>query len=142
MRRRLGELRALVSFFVDHSLTFPWTLRAGAALVALQGAALAIIGMAFGTYGIVHHPVDAVTFGFVLALAVIAGVGLLFAARGLVRQQRWALPPAMVVQLCGLPVSYYMLTGGVPWAGALLGLLALGIIVLLVAPPTSRALRD
>jgi hypothetical protein len=127
---------------VEQSVTFPWTLRAGAALVALQGAALAIIGLAFGTYGIVHHPVDAVTFGFVLALALVAGVGLLFAARGLVRQQRWALPPAMVVQLCGLPVSYYMLTGGAAWAGVPLGLITLAIIVLLLTPATSRALKE
>jgi hypothetical protein len=134
-----------VWLLVEHSLSLhptPWTLRTGAVLVAVQGAALAVIGLAFGIYGMVHHPVDAVTFGFVLALALIAGTGLLFAARGLVRKQRWALPPAMVVQLCGLAVRYYMLTGGAAWAGAPLGVLALGIIVLLLAPSTSRVLKD
>jgi hypothetical protein len=101
-----------------------------------------VIGLAFGGYGIVHHPGDAVTFGFVLGLALLAGAGLLFAARGLLRRARGAVPPVVAVQLCGLPVSYYMLTGGAVWAGIPLGLLAVGILVLLLAPATSRALRD
>jgi hypothetical protein len=111
-------------------------------LVALEGAALVIIGLAFGTYGIIHHPSDAVTFAFVLGLALIAGVGLLFAARGLIRRARGAVPPVVALQLCGVPVSYYMITGGAAWVGFPLGVVALGILVLLFAPASTKVLRD
>ncbi|MGH8868894.1 MAG: hypothetical protein ACRDYU_12960, partial [Actinomycetes bacterium] len=75
-------------------------------------------------------------------LGVLAAAGLLAVASGLHRVRRWARAPAVVTQLLLLPVSVSMVQGDQYAAGLPLGALAAVGLVLLLSPPTSRALED
>jgi hypothetical protein len=118
------------------------TLRACAALVALQAIGLAAAAVFIVVELIVSSsddPVRAVVSGL-LALAAAVGLGLV--ARGLLAGRRWARAPALVTNLILLPVAYGLLQADVWYAGIPLLLWALAVLVLLFAPSTSAALDD
>ena len=118
------------------------TLRACAALVALQAIGLAAAAVFIVVELIVSSsddPVRAVVSGL-LALAAAVGLGLV--ARGLLAGRRWARAPALVTNLILLPVAYGLLQADVWYVGIPLLLWALAVLVLLFAPSTSAALDD
>ena len=116
----------------------PSAVRVAAALVAVEGAALALIGPAYGVAGLVGDPFDRTATLLEAAMALTDGVLLLLVARGLARTAGWARSPAVVVQLLALPVGVGLVQGGVYWAAA--PVLALAVAVLYaLATPSARA---
>ena len=73
-------------------------------------------------------------------LAALAAVVVFFVARGLRRRARGARGPTIVVQLFTIATGGFLLQTGPAWLG--LVLMALGVIVglLVVLPPSTRAL--
>ncbi|MGW6915156.1 hypothetical protein ACWGB8_15275 [Kitasatospora sp. NPDC054939] len=120
----------------------PAALVAGAAITALEGAVLAVVGvwdMISALSG------DAKQLGlqeFGGALIVLLGVLPLLAARALLKGQRWGRSPAVLTNSICLPVAYYMwqnggLTAVIGTAVGLVGLVGIGA---LLSPKATAAL--
>lgn len=69
---------------------------AAVALVGLQGALLAVVGLAFIVAGIFGSPADVLDAVLVGSISLLGGVGLLLVARGLAGCRAWARSPALV----------------------------------------------
>ena len=87
--------------------------------------------------------VDTMSVPVAIAVTVMAALGVAFAyvvARALGRRAAAARGPAIVIQLMIIATGGFLLQVGPRWAG--LGLMALGVLVglLIVLPPSSRAL--
>ncbi|WP_313896570.1 hypothetical protein [Streptomyces sp. GC420] len=120
----------------------PARLTAAAALVAVEGTALAAAGLTMlieTMVGDPDSPRQALTGG--LTMLVLAALPLI-AARGLYFRRSWSRGPALITQLLAFPVAW-TLTGGdgllVP-SGYALAVVALITLVLLVNPTATRAL--
>lgn len=120
----------------------PRRLTAAAALAALEGVALVVLGVAMIALGLSGGPDDrqaAVTGGItVIVLALLP----LLAARGLLARRSWSRGPALVTQILALPVAYQLLQAdsmAIP-AGIALAAVAVAALVLLLNPETTRAL--
>ncbi|MFJ3926898.1 hypothetical protein [Streptomyces sp. NPDC090022] len=120
----------------------PGRLTAAAVLTALEGLALAGLGvyMLFvGIAGDPDSPQQAETGGItLLALAALP----LIAARGLRLGRRWSRGPALMTQLLAMPVAWTLwTTGGAMIAAAFaLALAAVAVVALLVNPGATEAL--
>ncbi|MBW5481616.1 hypothetical protein [Streptomyces bambusae] len=120
----------------------PGRLTAAAALTALEGLALAALGvyMLFvGIAGDPDSPQQAETGGVtLLALAALP----LVAAGGLRLGRRWSRGPALITQLMAMPVAWTLwTTGGAMTAAAVaLALAAVAVVALLVNPTATEAL--
>jgi hypothetical protein len=71
-----------------------------------------------------------------IVFAILGGLGLLFAARGIRRGKRYGNSPSLLANLIALAVSYYIFEGGWPGIAILLGifaLLAIGGILMITA---------
>lgn len=124
----------------DSPAPSPATLRAAAGLVLLEAAGVAAVTAYLLWQDLTSKATDVriaigVTLFALLAVVVLAAVG-----RALARRRSGARGPAVVLQLMVMVVGYYMVQGGLTWAGAVL--IALGLITggLIVSPPTTRAL--
>ncbi|WP_405790540.1 hypothetical protein [Streptomyces sp. NBC_00029] len=120
----------------------PGRLTAAAALTALEGLALAGLGvyMLFvGIAGDPDSPQQAETGGItLLALAALP----LVAARGLRLGRRWSRGPALITQLMALPVAWtlYSAGGAMIAAAVALAVAAVAVVALLVNPTATEAL--
>ena len=76
--------------------------------------------------------------------AILGGVGLLIAAKGIRRGKRYGNSPALLANLIALAVAYYIFEGGWPGIAILLGLSALLAIfgILIIASKTARLNLD
>ncbi|MGG8408046.1 hypothetical protein ACM614_16245 [Streptomyces sp. 12297] len=120
----------------------PVRLTAAAALTALEGLALAGLGISMlvmGLLGDPDSPQQAETGG--VTMLVLAALPLV-AARGLWMRRRWSRGPAMITQLMALPVAWTLYSaGGALIAGAVaLAVSALTVLTLLLHPATTEAL--
>ena len=112
-----------------------------ALLVAVEGAALVLLGGAYGVAGAVGSPFDRTATLLEAGLAVLVGALVLLVARGLWRVQGWARSPAVVVQLLALPVGVGLVQGQV-WAAAVPVLaLAVGVLGCLATLEARLAFR-
>ncbi|GAA2820291.1 hypothetical protein GCM10010441_50800 [Kitasatospora paracochleata] len=122
--------------------TRPTPLLAGAAITALEGAALA----GWGLYDLV-----AGLFGDSAALGrsemgggvlLLMGLLPLLAGRALLKARRWGRTPALLTNSICLPVAYYMWqAGGVAaGAGVVVALLGVAGIVTLLNPKVTTLL--
>jgi hypothetical protein len=120
----------------------PIRLTVAAALAAVEGAALAVFGACLLVMGLVGNPTSpqqAEMGGLtLLALAALP----LAAARGLLLRRRWSRGPALIMQILAVPVAWTLVSTGGLWiaAGAVLGAMALAVLVLLVNPTATEAL--
>jgi len=114
---------------------------AGAALVqAIQAAAVmtaaVLAGIATGQ-GRSYQNASGIA---ITAIGVGTAVGLGFVAAGLARARRWSRTPALLTQLfCGI-VGIYLVQGQRYWWGVPLLVLSVAGFVLLLVPPSIRAL--
>ncbi len=129
----------------------PRWLRLAAVIALVEGAAL----VAYGIYVIVQAArlgitgpapvsnVQSVTLEIVIFL--VFGAALLLAAWGLWHARRWSRSLAVLGQLIGLVVGV-PLVGATGWveriAGVLVVLMAIGALVCLFTPSSTRALVD
>ncbi|MCW2776805.1 MAG: hypothetical protein JWN17_530 [Frankiales bacterium] len=114
-------------------------VRRAAVLVAVEGAALAVLGVVYAVAGLLGRPEDraGALLGGLIAVAV--GLVLLPVARALDRRRQWARSPVVVVQLFGLPVGYGLAQGKV-WVAAVVVLgLAVAVLLQLAAPEARLA---
>lgn len=117
-------------------------LTAAAALTALEGLAIAAVGLFMVGLGLLGHPasVQQAEFGglTVLVLALLP----LSAVRGLLRARRWSRGPAIATQFVALPVGYAMVqSGGLPAGGGVVVMaVAVAVAVLLAHPAAAEAL--
>lgn len=120
----------------------PARLSAAAVLTAVEGVALAALGVCLlieGVTGSPDSPQQAVTGAVtVLALAVLP----LVAARGLWLLRRWSRGPSLMTQIVALPVAWTLINGGgaLIAAGAGLAVVAFVVLGLLVNPTATVAL--
>jgi hypothetical protein len=122
--------------------TRPTTLLAAALLVAVEGLGLLVAAVAVAVELAVSSASDPLGAAVLAGLALVAGLGLALAARGLARRGRWARAPALVSNLILLPVGYGLVQGGRWYVGLPVMALGLAVLVLLFHPATNAALDD
>jgi hypothetical protein len=108
----------------------------------LLGEAVALAGVtAFLVYEDLTAPATSLVVAVGVTVFAAAGVAALLAlARALSRRRAGARGPAIVLQLMLLGVGYSMTQGGLGWLGVLLIVLGVLVSMLLLSPPTTRAL--
>jgi hypothetical protein len=121
----------------------PGPLAAAAALVALEGAVAVAYGLYLAVRALVDDPAESVV-GVELGalLVVLLGVGMLAAARALLRRRGWARGPVTTVQLLVLLTALSFLSGasrGFAVGGAVAALLAVAVLVQLFSRPAREA---
>ncbi|MFD7920145.1 hypothetical protein ACFV3R_13085 [Streptomyces sp. NPDC059740] len=120
----------------------PARLTAAAALTALEGAVLAVLGATMLVMGLTGRPdsPDQAEMGGVtiVALALLP----LIASYGLRLRRRWSRGPALITQIVALPVAWTLVgAGGVLIvAGVAVAVAAVAVLVLLVNPTATEAL--
>ncbi|AGZ45864.1 hypothetical protein [Actinoplanes friuliensis] len=121
---------------LDSPATLTWAVRLlfaeAVALVVLTAYLLVLI---FTT--------DFSSIVVAVALAVFTAVGAFavgLVARSLARRSSHARGPAIVVQLFLIAAGGFLLQTGTPWIGILLMAFGVGVGLLCVLPPTTRAL--
>ncbi|RLL70649.1 hypothetical protein D7M15_20615 [Streptomyces sp. Z26] len=122
--------------------TRPARVTAAAVLTALEGTVIAAFGLGSLVMLFTGDP-DGMTQALTMALTVLALAALpLLAARGLWLRRRWSRGPSMITQLLALPVGWQMAQNGGAWAagGALIGAIALAVLVCVVNPTATEAL--
>jgi hypothetical protein len=116
--------------------TLVWAVR----LLYLQAAGLAALT---GYLIFLDLTADAGSVPVAIALTVLAAIGVAFVwlvARALGRRSSGARGPAIVVQLMVIATGGFLLQTGPAWLGGVL--MALGVLIglLIVLPPSTRAL--
>jgi len=121
---------------LDSPATLVWAVR------LLYAEAVALVALA--TYLLVLDLTgDATSVAVAVALTgfvVVAVVAVFFVARALGRRSAHARGPAIVVQLFVIASGGFLLQTGTAWVGALLMAVGIGVGLLCVVPPTTRAL--
>ncbi|MER6303359.1 hypothetical protein ABT247_27885 [Kitasatospora sp. NPDC001539] len=120
----------------------PVPLTVGAAITALEGVALAVVGVSDMVSAVSGQAKQLALNEFGGLVIVLLGVLPVLAARALLRERRWGRSPAVLTNSICLPVAYYMIqSGGAMIAvGAVVGLLGLVGIGSLLNPRTTAAL--
>jgi hypothetical protein len=79
-----------------------------------------------------------------IVFAILGGLGLLFAARGIRRGKRYGNSPSLLANLIALAVSYYIFEGGWPGIAILLGIFALLAIggILMITAQSAKVTED
>jgi hypothetical protein len=79
-----------------------------------------------------------------IIFAILGGLGLLFAARGIRRGKRYGNSPSLLANLIALAVSYYIFDGGWPGIAILLGIFALLAIggILMITAQSAKLTED
>ena len=112
-----------------------------ALLVAVEGAALILLGTGYAVAGAVGDPFDRTATLLEGGFAALAGLLVLLVARGLLHVQGWARSPAVVLQLLALPVGLGLVQGGVLYAAAPVLGLAAAVLYQLATPEARLAFR-
>ena len=112
-----------------------------ALLVAVEGAALVVLGIGYAVAGAVGDPFDRTATLLEGGLAALAGLLVLLVARSLLRVQGWARSPAVVLQLLALPVGLGLVQGAVLYAAAPVLGLAAAVLYQLATPEARLAFR-
>jgi hypothetical protein len=124
----------------DRPDTRPATLRWAIWLLLAEAVALGLLTLYLGYEVLTSTAADLTSALLITAFAALGALVLVLIARALGNLRPAARAPAIVLQLMLLPVGYYMIGGGLAWLGVPLMALGIGVSVLLVSPPTTRAL--
>ncbi len=109
-----------------------------ALLVAVEGVALAVLGLGYGAAALAGEPFDRTAALLEAGFAVLAGVLLLLLARGLARTAGWSRAPTVVLQLLAIPVGVGLVQGRV-WYAALPVLALAAAVLYQLATAEARA---
>ncbi|WP_037899678.1 hypothetical protein [Streptomyces sp. NRRL S-350] len=120
----------------------PASLALGAAITALEGAALAVVGVWDMVAALSGQSKQLALNEFGGLVIVLLGVLPVLAARALLKERRWGRSPAVLTNSICLPVAYYMVENGGAMiaAGVLVGVLGLVGIGALLSPKSTAAL--
>ncbi|MEV7925668.1 MULTISPECIES: hypothetical protein [unclassified Kitasatospora] len=120
----------------------PLPLTVGAAITALEGAALAVVGVWDMVSALSGQSKQLALNEFGGLVIVLLGVLPVLAARALLKERRWGRSPAVLTNSICLPIGYYMLESGgaMIGVGVLVGLLGLVGIGALLNPKSTAAL--
>lgn len=116
-----------------------------AALVALEGLALAVFGLLMLVLLLVGDKPDSVTQAITGAVTMLVLALLpLGTARGLWLLSTWSRGPAVFLQLLGLPVGWQMASSEGAWfpAGLAIAATAIAVLVCLFHPQAHAVLRS
>ncbi|MFL6130448.1 MAG: hypothetical protein ACJ73E_15465 [Mycobacteriales bacterium] len=118
----------------------PRPVRLAAAVVAAEGVALILLGLAEAVSTLVSDPASIGLALVTAAFAVGTGALLLWLARALIGLRRAARTPVVVLQLIALPVGWNLAgTSGRPELGLPVIALAVAVLVLLFGSEEARA---
>lgn len=122
----------------------PLTLRLGVLVLWIQAALISALAVA-ELAGLVVNGTDRLEWAaWIIAGPLVAAVALYFAGRLLVHRRLTGRGLAVAIQLCAVPVVFFMITGDndawVRVVGALIGLTVVAAVTLVVAPASRRAL--
>lgn len=115
----------------------PLTLRAAIVILWLQFLALVGLLAIFAVYVARTQTALGLYVGFFLLIFTLAWLFVLLA---LGRRRAAARGAVIALELLILAPAYYMITGGNSLPGVAIGVSALAVIGLLVAPPTNEVL--
>ncbi len=120
----------------------PRAVRIAAVIAAVQGAALAGLGLFEAGKTAFGRPTSS-SGGLAVAVLALAGaVVLVLLARGLARGRGWSRSPMIVLQLLALPVGYSLaVPSGQPVYGVPVLILAAAELYLLFTPEAREALE-
>ncbi|MET8541282.1 hypothetical protein ABZW03_11605 [Kitasatospora sp. NPDC004799] len=120
----------------------PASLTLGAAITALEGVALAVVGVGDMVSALSGQAKQLALNEFGGAVIVLLGVLPVLAALALLKERRWGRSPAVLTNSICLPVAYYMIENGGAMAagGVLVGVLGLVGIGCLLNPKSTAAL--
>ena len=119
----------------------PSGVRAAAAIVLLEAAALAVTAVVLLVLAFVHTTTRLWAAVAIVGFALLGAAVLALCARGLVRLRPSARSPVILVQLLAIPVGYSL---GIQAGRALVGvpilILAVAVLALLMTPSSRQAL--
>ena len=121
---------------LDSPATLVWAVR----LLLAEAVALVVLT---AYLLVLDFTADAGSVAVAVALTAFAAIGavvVVFVARALARRSSHARGPAIVVQLFVIASGGFLLQTGTAWVGALMMVFAVGVGLLCVLPPTTRAL--
>jgi hypothetical protein len=116
-------------------------LRRLALLLALEGVALALLGVGYGVAGLSDASGRAPT-ELAAGAAVVTGAVLLLLARATGRARRWSRSPAVVLNVFPFPIALGILQAGAWWVAVPLALLAGTVLYLYATPELREAFRE
>jgi hypothetical protein len=125
---------------IQDSPALPSTLRWAVWLLIGEAAAVALVA-AYLVYEDLTGTANSLAVALMVTVFAIGGAALLFVlAKALNARRAGARGPAIVVQLMLLPIGYFMIQGGLAWAGIPIIAIAVTVGVLLVTPSSTKAL--
>ena len=114
---------------------------AAVGVVAAEGAAGVVAGVAVVIAALVGHPHDQATAVILGMLLVVFGAGLLALARALRRGRHWPVTPSYLAQFFGLVVAWYQ-RRTLPAVSVVLLVVCVGAVVALAQSSASRPSRS
>lgn len=118
----------------------PATVTGAAAVTALPGAALTVLGLIEVYEALFGHPLSRPMAATLAAIYLFFGLGVVWVARGLLGCHAWARTPSLMTQLLFGGMAYWMFQGGYDLAAVLSIAYGLSGIVLLFAPGSHKVL--
>lgn len=122
--------------------TRPITLSTAAAIEAVEGVAVAAVGLYVGIEAIVGSPNDLASAIVLAVMAIAAGVGLVAVGRGLWQVRRWGRAPALLTQIFAVIAGISMIQSSRQIIGGVFIVVAVAASAALLSPPTTRALDE
>jgi hypothetical protein len=119
--------------------TVPSPLKIAAAVVALEGLVVAILGIGEA----IKIDASRLVLGLTTAVFLLLyGAGLVLVARGLYRTASWSRSPAVLAQLIQLGLAWNFRGGSTSWVSVLLALAGAGVLVAMFRKASRDALAD
>jgi hypothetical protein len=117
-------------------------LTTAAAIEALEGIAVTVVGLYVGIEAIAGSPNDLASAVVLALMAVAAGVAIAAVGRGLWQARRWARAPALLTQIFALIAGISMIQSRRQVLGIVLIALAVAAAATLMSPPSARAIDE
>ena len=120
----------------------PRPLRWAARLLAAEAVVVAVVVAVLAYLWLGEAGADPTGTVGVIVYAAVMVAALAGVAAALARCKPRARAPAIVLQLLGVVVAYYLATSGLLWVSFLVAAVALLVITLLLVPATTAALAS